>query len=113
MTFGQRVALVRKQKNLTQKDLGIMIDMVADMVSKYERDFIVPSIAIAARFAKALNISLDFLVMGHEPENESTNDAVAYKLQQLEKLTLEDKTHVMAVIDAFITKQRVNALMGK
>jgi hypothetical protein len=51
--------------------------------------------------------------MGHEPEKGNTSDAVAYKLQQLEKLTGEDKAHVMAVIDAFITKQRVNALMGE
>lgn len=89
-----------------------MIGMVPDMVSKYERDAITPSIDIAARFAKALNISLDYLVMGHEPGNENTADAVTYKLQQLESLAEEDKAHVLAVIDAFLTKQRVNALMG-
>lgn len=113
MTFGQRLALVRKQRDLTQKDLGVMIGMVADLVSKYEKDRMSPSIEIAAKFAKALNISLDYLVLGHEAQTENTTDAVLYKLQQLEKLTREDKAHVMAVIDAFITKQRVNALLGE
>lgn len=112
MTFGQRVSLVRKQKNIKQKDLGTMIGMVPDMVSKYERDAITPSIEIAGRFATALNISLDYLVLGHEPESGNTNDAITYKLQQLEGLSVEDKAHVMAVIDAFLTKQRINALMG-
>lgn len=112
MTFGQRVALVRKQRNLTQKDVGVSLGVVADVVSKYERDSMVPSIEVAAKFAQVLNVSLDYLVMGIRTETSESVEAVTYKLQQLEKLSDEDKGHVMAVIDAFITKEKVKALIG-
>ncbi len=69
MSFGQRLSIVRKQRNMTQKDIGVQINMVPDLVSKYERDAIVPSIETAAKFAKALDISLDYLVFGHEPRS--------------------------------------------
>lgn len=108
MTFGQRIASIRKQKNLTQKEMGTALGVVQDVVSKYERDQMLPSIEVAAKFSKVLNVSLDYLILGDEQMSET----VIYKLQQLEKLSEEDKSHVVAVIDAFITKQRVNALMG-
>ncbi|WP_162946581.1 helix-turn-helix domain-containing protein [Chitinophaga barathri] len=113
MTFGQRVAIIRKKKDIKQTELGSMIGTSGDIVSRYERDVISPTIEVAARIASALNVSLDHLVMGHEASTANTTDAVAYKFQQLEKLAEEDKGHVMAVIDAFITKQRVSALMGE
>ena len=113
MTFGQRVAIIRKQKNMKQTELGDLIGTSGDIVSRYEREVISPTIEVAARIASALNVSLDHLVMGHEPEKGNNADAVAYKVQQLEKLSDEDKGHVMAVIDAFITKQRVSTLMGE
>ena len=113
MTFGQRVALIRKQKNMKQTELGDLIGTSGDIVSRYERDVISPTIEVAARIASALNASLDHLVVGHEPDNGSSLEAMAYKLRQLEKLPDEDKSHVMAVIDAFIVKQRVSVLMGE
>lgn len=112
MTFGQRVALIRKQRNLTQKDVGAALGIVADVVSKYERDSMVPSIEVAAKFAQVLNVSLDYLVLGFTSGTNDSVDAITYKLQQLEKLSDEDKGHVMAVIEAFLTKEKVKALIG-
>lgn len=112
MTFGQRAALVRKQKNLTQKAVGEVLGVVADVVSKYERDQMVPSIEVAAKFSKVLNVSLDYLILGDSQLTEEGEEAVQYKLKQLEMMSVEDKSHVMAVIDAFITKERLKVLMG-
>lgn len=111
MSFGQRAALVRKQRNLTQKEVGEILGVVADIVSKYERDQMVPSIEVAAKFSKALNVSLDYLILGEADAGEGTDEAVMYKLRQLEKISEQDKAHVMAVIDAFVTKERLRILI--
>lgn len=112
MSFGQRLAIVRKKRNLTQKDVGKLVGMVPDLVSRYERDAILPSIETAAKFAKALDISLDYLVLGHEPPEATTPAGINQKLQLVETLPEADRSHVFAVIDAFLIKQRINALMG-
>ncbi len=112
MSFGQRLSIVRKKRNMTQKEIGKHVGMVPDLVSRYERDAIVPSIETAAKFAKALDISLDYLVLGHEPPEATTPAGINQKLQQVETLPDADRAHVFAVIDAFLIKQRINALMG-
>lgn len=112
MSFGQRLAIVRKKRNMTQKDVGKLVGMVPDLVSRYERDAILPSIETAAKFVKALDISLDYLVLGHEPPEATTAAGINQKLQLVETLPETDRSHVFAVIDAFLIKQRINALMG-
>lgn len=112
MSFGQRLSIVRKKRNMTQREVGQLVGMVPDLVSRYERDAIVPSIETAAKFTRALNISLDYLVLGHEPPEATTPAGMHQKLQLVETLPEADQSHVFAVIDAFVIKQRVNALLG-
>ena len=109
MTFGQRVTLTRKERNLTQTELGDFIETSGNTVSKYERDSIVPSIDVAAKIAKALNISLDYLVGGISPA--AGNGDFPAELRQYEHLNPEDKAHVNAVIEAFVTKAKIQTLL--
>ena len=62
MDFGDRMALVRKQKKLSQSELGKLADVSGDIVGKYERNEMKPSIETARRLANALNVTLDYLV---------------------------------------------------
>ena len=110
MNFGQRVAIVRKQKDLKQDELGNRIGTSGDMVSKYERGLMTPSIDVAAKIALALNVSLDHLVFGIV--DTKNPDDVEAKLQQLSNISAGDKAHVMAVIDAFVTKAKLQSIIG-
>ncbi|KAA2240314.1 helix-turn-helix transcriptional regulator [Chitinophaga agrisoli] len=112
MTFGERVAIVRKLKKMTQAELGTLVGYTGDIVSKYERGVPTPSIDIAAKFAKALNTSLDYLVNGiTSPGNELTGELPA-QLQQFNQLQPEDQAHLLAVMDAFLTKAKLQSLLG-
>lgn len=110
MTFGHRVAAVRKQRNLTQKDFGATLGIVQDVVSKYERDQMVPSIETAAKFAKALNVSLDYLILGDALPPADGEDAYLQIARRLEKLSPENREHIIAVIEAFSAKQKIQEL---
>ena len=37
MTFGERITYARKQKKMTQSDLGKMVGTSGDIIGKYER----------------------------------------------------------------------------
>ncbi len=114
MSFGERLTLSRKRKNLTQDQLGTAIGTNRDMIGKYERDATVPSIDVAGKIAEVLNVSLDYLVRNVNPEAETSSNLsplLLEKLENLEKLSLKDQDYLMAVIDAFIAKAKLESIM--
>ena len=110
MTFGQRVTIIRKQKNLTQTELATQIGTSGNIVSKYERDFITPSIEVAAKIAAVLGTSIDYLVTGALPEGGAVSSEEKIQLQQFDQLSPEDKLHVLAVVEAFVTKSKLQSV---
>ncbi|CAL1518563.1 helix-turn-helix transcriptional regulator [Chitinophaga sp. MM2321] len=111
MTFGERLTILRKQKKMKQTELGDHIGTSGDIVSKYERDTITPSIDVASKMAKALNVSLDHLINGIPKGSTDSND-IPIQLKQFDSLLAEDKAHVIAVIEAFSTKAKLQSLIG-
>ena len=109
MTFGQRITYARKQIKMTQADLGKAVGTSGDIIGKYERDEIKPSIDTAAKIADALKVTLDFLVKDAEYQNID-NDALK-RLKLMEKLSPEDKGHIFALMDAFFAKSKLKTLM--
>lgn len=109
MTFGNRVASLRKGKGLNQQELADLVGTGKDMISRYERDAISPSIEVAAKIAKVLNASLDDLVLGVIMDH--ANQGLGELLKEAEKLSEEDKGHIAAVIGAFITKNKVQQML--
>ena len=114
MTFGQRVTLVRREKKLTQAQLGTAIGTTGDMIGKYERDAIKPSIEVAAKMADALDCTLDYLIRNiqdnGDKEKHISSTLIAY-FNKVEKLSAKDKEHVLAVIDAFTAKSKIQSIM--
>ncbi|WP_228693904.1 helix-turn-helix transcriptional regulator [Lunatimonas sp.] len=80
-----------------------------DIIGKYERDEIKPSIDTAAKIAEALTVTLDYLVKDAEYQNID-NDALK-RLQQLEKLAPKEKDHLYALMDAFFAKHKMDSLL--
>ncbi|NLR58871.1 helix-turn-helix transcriptional regulator [Chitinophaga polysaccharea] len=111
MTFGERVTILRKHRKLKQTELGELIGTSGDIVSKYERGTITPSIDVASKMAKALNVSLDHLIDG-SPKDAIDLSEVPLALKQFDGLLPEDKAHVIAVIEAFSTKAKLQSLIG-
>ncbi|MCH7411742.1 helix-turn-helix domain-containing protein [Belliella sp. DSM 111904] len=109
MTFGERITYARKQKKMTQGALGKAVGTSGDIIGKYERDEIKPSIDTASKIADALGVTLDYLVKDGEYQNID-NDALK-RLQQLEKLDPRDKDHLYALMDAFFAKHKMDSLL--
>lgn len=113
MTFGQKITIARKTKDWTQTELGNAIGTSRDIVGKYERDEIKPSIEVAAKVAEVLDLSLDYLVRDITPSTNNI-EATAEQLKQLqllERLSDDDKAHVFAVITAFTAKAKLESIM--
>jgi transcriptional regulator with XRE-family HTH domain len=96
MTLGQQVTAMRKKKGLSQADLGKAVGTSGDIIGRYERDEVKPSIEVAMKIADALDISLDYLVGKTKMELDA--DALQ-RLEDIAGLSDENKKFVLNMID--------------
>lgn len=73
-TLGSRIATLRKQKNLTQEELGEKLNVSSQAVSKWENDISAPDVYSLPELSEILGVSVDEL-LGKKTEV----DAVIYQ----------------------------------
>ena len=61
-TFGQRFSRLRKQRGLTQEELGEKFGISGQAVSKWENDASMPDISILPELSDVLGVSLNELL---------------------------------------------------
>lgn len=99
MTIGEHIMLLRKQKGLSQAELGKAIGTSGDVVGRYEREVITPSIEVIIKMADALEVSIDFLV--GKTTVELDNKTVK-RILDIQKLNTEDQLLIFRTIDALL-----------
>jgi len=99
MLFGERLALVRKNKKISQEEIAKLIGVHAPVIGRYERGEVKPSIEIAAKIAEALNVSLDYLVGNTDL---LLDKSILNRIMDMQKLTAEDQKHLLIMMDAFL-----------
>lgn len=66
MTIGKRIALLRKEKGLTQEELATHMGISPQAVSKWENDQTCPDISALPKLAKLLGVTVDELLEGKQ-----------------------------------------------
>lgn len=59
-TIGEKIAIARKNKNMTQTDIAGKIKITPQMVSKWERDESLPDIITLKRLSEILEVSVSY-----------------------------------------------------
>ena len=70
MELKDRIAAVRKAAGLTQEQLGELLGVTRQAVSKWESGQTVPDTATVARLCRELHVSADYVLLGREPEED-------------------------------------------
>tara|TARA_R110002096_G_scaffold400233_1_gene596758 strand:+ start:4158 stop:4484 length:327 start_codon:yes stop_codon:yes gene_type:complete len=107
MTLGQHIIKLRKQKKLSQNDLGKEIGTSGDIIGRYERDEVKPSIEVASKIADMLEVSLDFLVGKQDVEVDSQLLKRVIDVQQMNE---EDREHILYTLDALIKSVKLKSI---
>ena len=66
MTIGKRIALLRKEKGLTQEELASHMGVSPQAVSKWENDQTCPDISALPKLARLLGVTVHELLEGKE-----------------------------------------------
>jgi transcriptional regulator with XRE-family HTH domain len=97
----------RKNKGLSQQDLGKLSKVHFSNIGKYERGEAIPASDILNRIAKALDVTTDFLINGTQQDKSAeaiSDEELLSQFRKIEKLPAEKKKLVKEFVDAFIFK---------
>ena len=64
--FGERLLSLRKERGWSQPKLGEAVGTLGDIIGRYERGDMTPSVEVARRLARALGVTVDYLVGDHD-----------------------------------------------
>lgn len=71
MELNERIAFVRKAAGLSQEQLGELLGVTRQAVSKWESGQTTPDAVTVAKLCRTLHVSADFVLLGKEPDEEA------------------------------------------
>lgn len=108
--FSLRVRQLRRQKNLSQEELGKLVGVHYTHIGRYERGTSRPSADTLKRLADVLGVSGDYLLGNSTVETARTefeDRELLRMFQEIEKSPEEDKAVVKKLLEAFLLKRQI------
>jgi len=89
--LNEKIKSLRKQKCITQEELAILLNVVRQTVSKWEKGLSVPDAEMLIRIADIFEISVSEL-LGANIKNETSRNEIAEQLSRInEQLALKNR----------------------
>lgn len=99
MEFGKRVMNLRKERKLSQSELAAKAGIHPNVLGRYERGDAKPFVEVAAKIAKILGVSIDYLAGNTDVLfDKKTVD----RILDIQQLSEKDAEHLYALMDAFL-----------
>ena len=74
MTFGEKLKLIRTEKNLSQQELAKLLSTSKQVVSRYELGQTTPKIGVAAKWCQTLGVNLENMLDDNKGIHDIIND---------------------------------------
>ena len=106
-TLGERLARLRKERGLTQKQVAEQTGLVQELVSNYELDKLRLNAEMIVRFAEVLGVTTDELLRGKKsakarPAEEQPSLQLLRRMRQIESLPRYRQRALLTTIDGFL-----------
>ena len=111
MEFPERLARLRKERNLTQQQLAEHAGMHVVQINRYEGGISQPTIDALKRLAVALSVSTDFLLF--DDAERGPDEDLKLQFEAVAAMPPAEKQMAKALLEALIVKHQVSgALLG-
>jgi transcriptional regulator with XRE-family HTH domain len=110
MALADNMMLLRKKKGLSQAELGKKIGTSGDVIGRYERGDITPSIEAVAKIADALEVSVDYLI----GKTKMVLDAdTMRRMEDISSLPEDNKNFLLNMIDMALRDFKIKKAYAK
>jgi len=102
MDFPERLALLRKEKHLTQKELAEFTDVHVAQIRRYESGSSQPTLDVIRKKAIALHVSADKLLF--DERERGPDDDLRLHFEAVSKLSEEEKETIKELLEGMLLK---------
>ncbi len=110
LSFGKRIASLRKELKLSQTDLAKKLNTSVSVISRYERDEMTPSVDTAKKLAQLLNTSVGYLLGENDDAELFKNPDMLKRFQDISEFNEEDKKYILYTLDALIKNVKLKSI---
>jgi transcriptional regulator with XRE-family HTH domain len=107
MILGEQITALRKKKSLSQAELGKAVGSSGDIIGRYERNEVKPSIEVVIKIADVLEVSVDYLV---GKTDQDLDKSLVKRMIELSQLPEDDKGHIFYTLDNLIRAAKLKTL---
>lgn len=114
MNLGNRITELRKKKGVTRNVLAEEVSVSVPQLVRYETKDVQPPADVLKRLSSIFGVSIDYIVNGdiNNKANETINDSqLLLQFKAVEQMNDEDKSIISKLIDAFITKRKIQDIL--
>ena len=107
-TFGQRLRSLRTERKLSRAELARRAGLADGVYARYERGECAPGVDVAHAIARALDVSLDYLV-GDAPA-PMRDKSMLYRLELLDGVGESQRDRILYMLDLMLKDAHVGSL---
>lgn len=108
MDFPERLVQLRKDRQLTQRQLSELIDVHLTQVQRYESGASQPTLDVLRRIAIALSVSADVLLF--DKDERGPDEALKLKFEALRQFNPQERVIAEGVLDSLIVQHQAKRL---
>lgn len=97
-----------KEQGISQTVLAGQLGIYRNVLGRYKRNEVLPSVEIARKIADILDVSFDYLTGKADIQIDKT---IQQRILEVSKFNEDDRLHIFSVIDAFIAKRKIQSIM--
>ncbi len=110
MDFPERLVQLRKARQLTQRQLGELIDVHLTQVQRYENGSSQPTLDVLRRLAVALGVSADVLLF--DTDERGPDETLKLKFEALRQFDATERVIAEGVLDSLIVQHQAKRLFA-
>ncbi len=110
ITLGQKIAQLRKEKNMTQLELAQKLNITDKAVSKWERDLSCPDINTFPKLAKIFEVSIEELLSTEKPTKSKDENSVLKTVLGALPLAMGVAVFVLSIIKTVPVEEYIGLL---
>lgn len=110
--LGERLLRLRKERGWSQPKLGEAVGTSGDIIGRYERGDMTPSVEVARKLARALGVTVDYLVGDHDLPGALKDPQMLDRWKSLEDLPSKDRDHILYLVDGLIRDAKTRQAYG-
>ncbi len=115
MSLAKKIVQLRKERNLTQKELARIVGVHFSHMSRYERGISLPSVDVVKKLAQMFHVSADYLLFDDSQAMvpaDITDQELLQQFERISRMSEREKTAVKTILEALILKHHLEEILG-